>query len=156
MDWYPINIDGKPTAPDLLAAHGIAFQTRNNVDMVWVADQAAADAAQALVDAYDPVPVARAEAVARIKREAGLRAEAAISAADRDLAIVAAVRLVAKNIASSLNATERNKLQAIGALIAPLEPITAARDAMLAEVAGLNDVAALQAYDETLPAKWGG
>lgn len=154
MDWFPINIDGKPTAPDILAAHGIPFATRNNVDMVWVADAAAAAAAQALVDAYDPVPIARADAVARIKREAALRAEAAIAAADRDLLIVAALKLIAKNIASSLNASERNKLQTIDSALSPLVPIATARDAMLAQVAALADVSALQGYDETAAARW--
>ena len=156
MDWYPISIEGKPTAPDILAAHGISFQTRNNVDMVLVADQAAADAAQALVDAYDPVPAARAEITARIKREAALRAESAISAADRDLAIVDALRLFAKNIKESLNQNERRKLEAIEAKIAPLAPISASRDAMLTQVGSMSSLDALLAFDETAPAKWGG
>lgn len=154
MAWFGINIAGKPTAPDYLASLGYSFATINNVDSVWAADQAEADAIQALVDAYDPLPVAKAATIARINREAALRTEAAVPSGDRDIAIVRMMTLVAKNIASSLNQAERAQLTALRDSIAPIVPVASARDAALAAVAAMTDVSAVNAFDETDPALW--
>lgn len=160
MPAFPLTVAGhKPDV--LIAARDAGWQAWRDDQGHWVetADEAAAAAAQAWVDAYDPLARERTAARARVKAEATRRIEASIGPLWRQMnAIGRRVELLGTPIErdQELTAPELAERTAIDQAWELVKAIRAASDLIESELAGIAETAALEAFDPAADPRWPG
>lgn len=154
MPSFPLSYPaGKPGAGGAAAEAG--HRVREH-DGQWVVDADTpeeAAAAQAFLDAWDDVAVARARAKAAVKAEAGRRIEAFAPLWRQSNLIARGVELTDKRVAGTITPAEEAEAAALRSLFGRIKAIRAASDAIEAGLDDEGDAYALYGFDPAM-ADW--